>query len=503
MTDQLLSVKRLSKTFPGQRALIDSSISVRAGEVHALVGANGSGKSTMVKILAGYHDPDPNPEVEFEFMGEPMSLSSPVWRERSHFIHQDLGLIPTLNGYENLALGSGFMTGRFGRIQWGKQRRAFAERFAALGLEVDLGVPVSQLARAEQTIIAIARALDGWSEEPGILVLDEPTAALSAADTEPLFAAVRNVVASGSGVIFVSHRLQEVFEIADQVTVLRDGRVVAARPIADLDSGELVRLIAGRHIDDLYTPPPPAGTEVAFSVAGLSGPMLEQLDFEIHEGEILGIGGLQGSGREQVASLLSGASREGTGKLRIRENEVRVPMEPREAISFGVGCVPIDRLQKGSIPAFSMRENLTLPWLNPFRRAFGYLAREKERDEVRNWIESLDIRPADPERQLQYLSGGNQQKVVIAKWLRLKPRVLILDEPTQGVDVGAKASIHMLLADIARAGTGILITSSEDEELVNVCDRVLVLRNGRLSAELNGSTLTQGHLLRASIGGQG
>jgi ribose transport system ATP-binding protein len=498
LTTHILEVKGLTKTFAGQRALDDVSVTVAAGEIHALVGMNGSGKSTFVKVLAGFHEPDPSDALSVNFCGEPVGLHDHSWTRAFHVIHQDLALIPTMNVLENIAIGSGFLTDRTGRIRWKAEKARARRSLERLGLEIDPELPISRLSRAEATMVAMARALDGWAEEePGLLVLDEPTAALSGPEVDQVIEAMRSVRDRGAGVLFVSHRLDEIFRVADRVTILRDGRVVQSAPVASFDYDGLVHAIAGEESERMYKPA--GGTSnVLLSARNLRGRRVQDLSLGLREGEILGIAGLRGSGREDVAGLLFGCERKVSGSMTLAGRALRFPIDMRDAITGGLALVPADRLQAGGLPKLSMRENIVISELKSLAPRIR-LVRTRERTDVARWMKDVGIAPHAPERPMEQFSGGNQQKAVIARALRTRPRVLLLDEPTQGVDIHAKVAIHSLLARTTEQGMGILVCSSELDELIRLCNRVLVLREGRVWAELADAELTE-HALIAAIG---
>lgn len=488
----LIDIESLSKSFPGQVALNDVSMQILPGQIHALVGQNGSGKSTLIKILAGYHQPDPGSVVRLH--GDTVDIGSlnPHERAHLHVMHQDLGLVRSLSIMENLALGRGYHTGALGHISWAKEAARVRTLLAEFNVQADPRTRVAALAPADQAIVALIRALQDWGDgEWGVLVLDEPTASLPKPEVDRLFAAVRRVAQRGGGVIFVSHRLDEVFDLADYVTVLRDGRVVGSQLLSELDQGKLIELIVGRAVDDLYTAPPEPKSEVAVHTENLAGENLIDLDLTVRRGEVVGIAGLVGSGRDEVASLLFGAKKPVRGEVRIDGKTVG---GPRGAIIAGMALVPADRKGLGCIPEHTVRENVVLPRLGPFGRF--WLRRGAERSEAAHWVSEVDVRPGDPERRIITLSGGNQQKAVLARWLRTSPSVLVLDEPTQGVDVGAKASIYELLAKSAEGGTAVIMCSSDAEELAHVCDRVLVLRGGKVATELSGGSLTSDRIVQ-------
>ena len=494
----ILEIESLSKTFPGQVALDRATLSIGRGEIHALVGQNGSGKSTLIKLLTGYHSPDDGAQVRFA--GSPIDLTSMGndVRGRIHVMHQDLGLVGSLNAIENLALGRGFHTAGAGRIKWSSEARRVTDHLASLGVDLDVRRPVDTLSPAERSMLALARATQDWDDSDGLLILDEPTASLPQAEVDSLFAAIREFARRGAGVMFVSHRLDEVFAIADAVTVLRDGSTVASGKMADFDHESLIHHIVGRELDDLYghheaTADEAAASDVRVRVTNLSGRSVSGVSFEVHRGEVLGIAGLTGSGRDEIGSLLFDGSSRVYGQLELDGQRVDGGIDA--AMDAGVAFVPSDRKNLGSIQTSSVRENIMLPSLASFMKGLRYDARG-ERAEAQRWVERVDVRPPRPESLLSTLSGGNQQKAVLARWLRRDPHLFILDEPTQGVDVGAKASIYQLLLDAADSGASVVIVSSDTEELANVCDRVIVLRDGAVAIELAGTQLTEGALVQ-------
>jgi len=485
--EPVLDIQNLSKTFPGTLALDSADFDLRPGEVHALVGQNGSGKSTMIKVLAGYHHPDPGGTITLG--GEEVTIHDPAAsRELGfRFVHQDLGLVSTLDTVENLALGEGYATGFGGRIRWRAARRDARERIRALGYDFEVRRPVGQLGAAERTGIAIARALHNW-EQARVLVVDEPTASLPSNEVSVLFEAIARVRAKGLGVIYISHHLDEVFAIADRVTVLRDGRVVGTHATTDLDEDRLVAMMCG---DVQLSPRIDRDTSIpstpVLEVRSLCGTVVDDVSFTAYSGEVLGIAGLTGSGREQILRLLFGALP--------RSGEVLVdgkaaPPHPTKSVAAGIALVPADRTGSGSIVDLTVRENFTLPDLKRHSGIGAHLSKAEERAETREWIKELDVRPPRPAAVFDSLSGGNQQKVVLAKWLRMKPRVVLLDEPTQGVDVQAKATIHALARKAAAEGATVVIASSDDAEICDTCDRALIMRDGRFVGQIERDDLS-------------
>lgn len=492
----LLRVIGLSKTFPGLRALDDVSLTVGSGEIVAVLGQNGSGKSTLVKILAGVYTPDPGANIEIRDAAGELLLSGPhAGTGMLHFIHQDLGLVHSLSSVENFDLGRKLAPADLLPVKSRAERRRAQELVSRFGASFDVTIPVAKLSPAQRTIVAIARALDGWKRPDNILVLDEPTAALHGSEADLLFEAVRRVAAQGAGIIFISHRLDEVIRLADRIVVLRDGRVVADRPAEEFDERSLVRMIAGRELDEQRPHTTSAGNEVLHA-RGVAGLTVREAELTLRAGEILGVAGILGSGREHLGGLIFGAYPRVSGTVSVGGFDIPSG-KPRIAIKNGLAFVPADRPVDGVALDMNLRENLTLPRL-PGRRLPGGLDIGEEFRETRRWIKQVDVRPPESERPLRLFSGGNQQKIVLAKWLRNDPKVLILDEPTQGVDVGAKATLYDLIWSAARGGMGIIIFSSDTKELTLLCDRVLVFRDGLIKSEVRRESLSEEKLLEES-----
>ena len=487
----------MSKTFPGLKALNGVSLSVHSGEVVAVLGHNGSGKSTLVKILAGVYQADVGGIVEVRDADGNLVVG-PAARDELHFIHQDLGLADILNTVENLGLGKTSRGRGFAPVRGGAERRHAQELIARFGATIDVSVPVGRLSPAQRAIVAIARAMDGWSRPDNVLVLDEPTTALHGDEVQILFEAIRRIASSGAGVVFISHRLDEVLALADRVVVLRDGRVVAEEPTSRLDHDKMVTLIAGREVADTSGVARGNSGAPVLTVSNISGAGLADFSLTLCAGEIVGIGGILGSGREQVGPLLFGATHRFGGRVDIAGEDL-VGDDTVAAIESGMAYVPADRRRGGALMEMNVRENLTLPMMRPLRRRFARLDGRAERVEARSWMRTVGLRPPNPEQLLKLFSGGNQQKIVLAKWLRVRPRVLLLDEPTQGVDVGAKAAIYELILDARRSGTGVLVCSSDTKELVSLCDRVLVLKDGKVVSEIPRELLTEERLVRDEL----
>jgi ribose transport system ATP-binding protein len=498
----VLTVENLSKSFSGPRVLDGVSLSIEPGEVRALVGQNGSGKSTLIKILAGFHLPDSG-AVQVD--GKPLHFG--VGSESDalglRFVHQDLGLVDNLDTTDNLALGgagyASYSGVKSGVIRWRAERKRARKALDELGYDFDVKRPVGELAMSERTAVAIARALAPRGAPPKLLVLDEPTANLPAAEAERLYKLTRRVADSGIAVVFVSHHFDEVFELSTSVTVLRDGKLVTTRPVEGLSEEGLIELVIGRPLENVVHDVKTVERQaVLLEVSGVgTDNMLSGIDLTVHAGEIVGIAGITGSGRDEIApAIFGGVNR--TGEVKV-DGKV-VPRQRADlAVSAGVGLVPAQRHANAAFMSSSLRENITVTKPGVHFRG-GFLRRRSERSDVNTWLERLDVRPRNCEFAMSDLSGGNQQKVVICRWLRMEPKVLILDEPTQGVDVGAKADIHRLVDEAAEAGTAVLVASTDHEELVRLCHRVLVMRRGRIVDELSGSRLDPDAITAVTIG---
>ncbi len=500
----VLSVEGLSKSFAGSRALDGFDVQVKAGEIHALLGENGSGKSTFIKILSGYHQPDTGGKVMIDSHPLEFGSAESSFNLGCRFVHQDLALVPTLSVLDNLSLNSGFPT-RWGTVKSAESRRLAQADLARVGLEVDPATPVSLLSPSQKTGVAVARALRQLgrdAHEVKLLVLDEPTATLPESEVEHLLDVVRRVAARDIGVLYVTHRLDEVFELADNATVLRDGHKVATRPVASLDRHTLVTLLVGSELDEVRRASSAmrlAGGDAVLKVDRLCSAPLDEVSFEVRSGEVVGVAGITGSGRDVLLGAIFGAVEREGGTVTVDGKEIAA-FRPRSAMDAGVGYLPAERKIQGGIMEFSARENLTISDLQPFWSK-GLLHRRAERAEAGSWFERLDVRPGGAfESPLMTFSGGNQQKVLFGKWMRRNPKVFLLDEPTQGVDVGAKAGLHRQILAAAAGGAAVVISSSDVDELAALCHEVMVVRNGRIVAVLRGDEVTVSAISRESLG---
>jgi ribose transport system ATP-binding protein len=496
-----LQVSNLSKTFPGTRALTALDLTVPAGEVHALLGGNGCGKSTLIKILSGYHRPDPGGSAFISGAALEFGSPSSSYGAGARFVHQDLGLVDDASILDNVAIGSGFPT-RLGTIRSREARRRVRLALSQVGLDLDPELLVKDLAAAEKTGVALARAL-GSNDGGGVrlLVLDEPTATLPGSEVEHLLGMVKNVAATGAGVIYVTHHLDEVFHLANTVTVLRNGHKLVTTPVAQLTHAKLLHYIVGSELEAVRQESdalPPDQEEAVLDVRELRAGRLAGASFQIRAGDVVGVAGVTGSGREAVAGAIYGALKRDSGEVRVN-GTILPPMRPDISIKNGVAYLPPDRKRLGGMMEMTARENVTISGLRKFWR-MPLLRRRLEAEETLRWSETLNVRPPRAvEQRLLGFSGGNQQKLLLAKWLRLEPRLLLLDEPTQGVDVGAKVVIHRQILAAAAAGASVLISSVDIEELVTLCHRVLIFRNGRLATTLTGDRLTEANATRESL----
>ncbi|MDQ3894967.1 MAG: sugar ABC transporter ATP-binding protein [Actinomycetota bacterium] len=483
-----LAMRRVSKRFGGVCALDDAALTVLPGEIHGLVGANGSGKSTLIRILAAYHEPDPGGELEVDGRGVSLPLRPGQPRELGmSFVHQDLALVPALTVAENVSIGDPAAGGREWYVSRRRERRRTEQALARVGLDVDPAARLAELRPGEQALVAIARALDDVSaSDEGrhprrLLVLDEPTRYLPRNETERLFVLIRELAARNVSVVLVSHDLEEVLELADRVTVLRDGRSVCTLSAAELDPNRLAELIVGRPIDSPAAPGASRG-DAAVSISRLSGGRLHDLSIEVQRRELVGLTGPVGSGFDDVLYLVFGARACRSGQLEIDGRVLELAsMRPDRAVRAGIALVPADRQDAGCVASLSLADNVTLPGLDRFSRL--RLDRRRMLAETTALLERFDVRPNRPRLPFGALSGGNQQKTLLAKWLAIEPTLLLLDEPTGGVDVAARHRIRAAIRDAARRGTAVLWASADEEELSLSCDRVVAFSRGRAVGE--------------------
>ncbi len=488
--DAALALRHASKTFGGVTVLSDVSFFLRPGEIRGLVGKNGAGKSTLIKILSGFHVPDPGTSLEVS--GRSVALPAAQAELRASglsFVHQDLALVAEASVLDNILVGTARGPG-LAPIRWRREARRVSAALQRLGLGISPYIPVSDLSPVERALVAIARALIDIEPGRGVLVLDEPTAFLPENETERLFAVVRALARSGVAVIYVSHRLDEILNLTDSVTVLRDGRHAFQSDTAGLAEEELIRHILGEDVSAFYPDRSPAGEETELSARGLTGSLLRGVDLEVLRGEILGVTGLAGSGYEELPYLLFGSQPAQSGTVHIGRREIDAShLDPALARKLGFALLPADRQHASGAQHLSVRENVSLPVLADFFRR-GRLDGSAELKRVGEILRRFDVRPPRPQLPLRSLSGGNQQKALLGKWMQTAPKVLLLHEPTQGVDIGSKQEIFRRIEDAASAGTAVVIASAETEDLANICHRVAVLRRGEIAGVLTGSAQT-------------
>ncbi len=490
--EALLVVRGLTKRFTATLALDRVDFDLRPGEVHALLGQNGAGKSTLIKILAGVYEAD---EGEIRLRGKPAPRGERL--PGVSFIHQDLGLVEWMSVAENVAIQTGYPRFRFGLISWRRARDAAAVALAAIGADIDPEWPISALPAAERSLVAIGRALAVRSD---ILVLDEPTAALPEHDVERLLEALRQLRASGIGIVYVTHRLDEVFRIADRVTVLRDGRRIATVSTRETSSDALVRMIVGRSLTDAFARPEPATARAVLSLHDAVAEGVGPVSFTVAAGETLGLVGLRGAGHHAIGRAIFGEPPLASGCLALDGAQID-PQSPAEAMALGLGFVSSRRAEESLAANLSVRENI---FMNPTltgKRVLEYVPRISETEAALAALDRFSIKAEGPEQPVATLSGGNQQKVVVARWMEGRVKLLILEEPTIGVDVGSKAEIYRLLQGSLRDGLAALVISSDFEEVERICHRALVFSRGSVVAELRAEALTIAALTEAASGG--
>jgi inositol transport system ATP-binding protein len=499
----LLAVNGLSKQFAGVAALRDVSLDVRSGEILGLLGENGAGKSTLLKILSGAQPPS---EGTITFMGADYRPSSPDAAKRAGIvtIYQELSLIPTLSVAENIFIGRA-PTGPLGLINWRRMREETRTSIARVGLNIDPDTPVSSLSVAEQQLVEIARAL---SIEGRLIIMDEPTSALTESEVQKLLGIMDRLRSEGVAIMFVTHRLEEASTICDRMTVLRDGRLAghllrdAGRPIPIPD---IIEKMVGRAASELYARPSQreAAGATRLSVRGLrttrdpDAPhaiVLDGVDLDLKAGEILGIAGLVGSGRTELARAIFGADRIAAGTI-VLDGQPIAPQSPADAIELGIGLVPEDRKHQAIFAMLGIRDNFSVASLDTYSNGIGMMSEGRERQALEDYRKALSIRMASPEQAIEGLSGGNQQKVIIARWLARNPKVLIVDEPTRGVDVGAKAEVHQILVQLAARGIAVMVISSELPEVLAVSDRIVTMSKGRITGEMPATEATEEKLM--------
>lgn len=493
--DFLLSMQHISKAFPGVQALDDVQLDIKPGEIHALVGENGAGKSTLMRALSGVAEMDSG---TIYWKGNPVDINQPADAQNLgiSMIHQELAVIPYLDVGKNIFLGREPLSNIPGVINWKQLYLNAQEQLDRLGLDIDPRTPVENLTIAQQQMVEVVKAL---SMDASLIVMDEPTSALTEKEVEALFAHMDKLRDTGVSVIFISHRLDEVQRVSDRITVLRDGKWIQTSEIHHLTQDDIVKLMVGREIVQEAVSRSQASDELILKVESLSSEAeVIDVSFELHRGEILGVAGLVGAGRTALAEAIFGFRKISAGFIELENKRIKLD-SPRQAIEHGLGFVTEDRKEQGLFLNMAVWQNIVIAGLKHLTR-LGFLRRKQSEERSQGLVESLDIKTPTLNQQVRNLSGGNQQKVIIARWLSLQPKILILDEPTRGIDVGAKAEIHNLLRQMADDGVGILMISSELPEILGVSDRVLVMREGHLVAEFDPEIHTQDDIMHAAAG---
>jgi ribose transport system ATP-binding protein len=496
-TTPAIEIEDLSKSFGGVRVLHNVGFSVDRGEIHGLVGRNGSGKSTLIKILSGYHHPDPGGRLIVAGQEVPLPVQpGTAHRLGLSFVHQDLGLTPGMTVLENIRIDR-FETGLGWRIRWRSERQHVRRELERFDVRARPDTLIRDISPVDRALVAIVRALSQLADaDGGVLVLDEPTAYLPFDGVGRLFDATREAARHGTGVIFVSHRLEEIRHLTDRVSVLRDGHLAGTVERANTTEQELIEMIVGGRLAPSVRSERSLDDQIALRVRSLTGAVVRDVAFELRRGEVLGLTGLIGMGHEEVPYLLFGAEPAAGGDVELGGGPLELKrLTPTRAMRAGLALVPADRQGASGVASLSLRENVTLPTLDQFFQ-HGILRKRRETNRTRALLEHYGVRPAAPARPLGTLSGGNQQKALLAKWFQRLPSVVLLHEPTQGVDVGAREDIFREIRHVAEAqGTGFLFVSSDYDDFARICDRVLVFRYGALVGELRGEALTHDRIV--------
>ncbi|MDL2206658.1 sugar ABC transporter ATP-binding protein [Eubacteriales bacterium OttesenSCG-928-N13] len=494
MPDKILEITGVTKIFPGVKALDDVQFDLYPGEIHALMGENGAGKSTFIKVLTGVHQPD---HGQILMDGQPVVMSDPLVAQRHGIaaIYQHLAAYPDLSVAENIFMGHELLEGPLKRINWKKTNQMARELLQSLGSSISPTERMQVLSVAQQQLVEIAKAL---SQNARVLIMDEPTAALSRRESEELYEIVRKLRDKGTSVILISHRFEDMYSLADRVTVLRDAKYIGTWPVDGISNEQMVKHMVGRSIEQFF---PHKTAEVGKPVLRLEGlsrmGYFADVSFTLHEGEILGLTGLVGAGRTEVVEALLGITDVSAGKVFLHDKAVQIK-SPHDALNLGIGLLPEDRQKQGLLLPWSIGENITLPSLDHFKKGI-LMDRSGERVEGERQKNLLEVKATGIDDTAASLSGGNQQKVVVGKLLAGKAKILILDEPTKGVDVGSKAQIYEIMCDLAKQGFAILMISSELPEVINMSDNIVVMREGRVSTIIPKAEATQENVLTAAM----
>lgn len=494
MNENLLQLTNIHKSFPGVKALAGVNLNVRAGQVMALIGENGAGKSTLMKVLTGIYQKD---EGEIIYLGKKVNFHGPKSSQEAGIgiVHQELNLIPQLSIAENIFLGREF-TNKLGCIDWHKTYSEADKLLAELHLGYDSRRLISDLSIGEQQMVEIAKVLSFNSK---VIIMDEPTDALTDTETTSLFTVIRKLKQQNCGIVYISHRLKEIFEICDEVTVLRDGQFVGEKTIDQLNEDTLIEMMVGRKLEEQYPRINVAKGNVTLEVKNLTGPGVNDVSFSLHEGEILGISGLMGAGRTELMKMIYGANPAKSGQIILQGKSVKIA-SPREGLNHGIVYISEDRKKDGLILGMSVKDNMSLNALSYFTNQFKKLRLTEEQQAVEDFVGLFNIKTPSINQIIGFLSGGNQQKVAIAKGLMTRPMILILDEPTRGVDVGAKKEIYQLINQFKQQGLSVILVSSDMPEVLGMSDRILVIYEGKVTGDFSINQATQEKLMAAAVG---
>jgi len=495
--EYVLRMEKIDKRFPGVHALNQVDFDLKRGEVHVLLGENGAGKSTLIKILSGAYQPNSG---EIYLNGNKVEITSPHDGQMMGIsvVYQELNLVPMLSVAENMVLGRYPM--KNGMVDWARMYREAEELLEEMNAHLDVRLPVRDFGVAQQQMVEISKSL---GLNANIIVMDEPTAALTEREIEELFKAIHTLKAKGVSIIYISHRLEEVPIIGDRVTVLRDGELVGTRNVKDITLDDMIRMMIGRNLTEKFPKEHIERGEELLRVEGLGrGKDVHDVSFTLHKGEILGIAGLVGAGRTETARLLFGADEHDTGKIFLEGKEVQIS-KPSDAIKLGIGFLTEDRKGQGLVLVLSVAHNTTLASFEALFPNSPLLNLKHEREQADYYVKAMRVRTPSLDHRVEFLSGGNQQKTVVAKWLCSQSRVLIFDEPTRGIDVGAKVEVYQLMNELVKEGAGVIMISSEMPEVMGMSDRILVMHDGTISGEIMPEEATEEKILRLAMGGIG
>lgn len=495
MSSCFLEITNVSKTFPGVKALSNVQFNIRPGEVHALVGENGAGKSTLIKILSGFQQPDAGAKIVIEGKETRLNGVMDAIKQGISVIYQDFSLFANLTVAENIGINE-IIEKNSPVLNWKEINERAKKALDFLGTDISPKEIVENLSVAKQQMVAIASAV---AQDAKMIIMDEPTSALSRGEVEHLYKIIDTLKSRDIAIMFVSHKMDELFHVADRFTVFRDGQYIKTVNKDEVTESDLVALMVGRKVEIKSYANLEKKGDVALAVKGLSKKgNFKDINLEVHEGEVVGITGLVGAGRSEMAQAVFGINPPDSGEIYVNGRKVDIK-SPSEALEHGIAYIPESRQTQGLILQKTIESNITLPMLKKFRGRSGIIDRKKQRESVDKWVEMLDVRPNNPDMLAMQLSGGNQQKVVLAKWISTEAKILIIDEPTNGVDIGAKAEIHQIIRKLAAEGTAIIVISSELPEILSVSDRVLVMRKGHIAGEFENKDLTQEMIMSKAV----